>query len=429
MEFVLAAMAYIIYTSGSTGTPKGIVQTHDMLFNLIRWQMEFTDIGRGLHFLQYASFTFDVSIQDAAYILSTGGCLHIAPEELRLDFRAINQYITSNGIEAAYFPFSAFVNYFAVNDVAAIDKSPLRHIITGGEQVILGNSIKEYLRRNPSVKIYNQYGPSETHVVTNYTVGGGDGVITAHLPIGKPVSETSVYILNGELRPVPVGVEGEIYIAGKNVAAGYWKLDELTAQRFITIEVTPGVRERVYRTGDIARMLPGGDIEYRGREDDQVKIKGYRIELMEIQRVTLKHEGISDAVVLAINDLSGDKHIVVYYTTHHQVDAPTLRKFISEHLPEYMIPSFLVQINSFPLTSNGKLNKKALPDPFAVKANRAAPENETHKILHELWCETLGIAEAGIDDPFFQTGGHSLKAIKLLSAISLRLNVELDLAD
>ncbi len=423
--------SYVIYTSGSTGIPKGIVQTHRMLYNLIRWQEQFTNIGSKLQFYQYASFTFDVSIQDVCYVLSTNGCLHIALEEIRLDFRSIHRYIVENEIQAVYFPFSVFVNFFGVNSVDDLVLTPLKHIICGGEQVFLGNSVRDFMAQRPDVFIHNQYGPSETHVVTNLSVSGPQTTASARLPIGYPVSQTSLYVLDEKKKIVPFGVKGEVYISGWNLAAGYWNMDDLTRERFFSLPVGPDRVETLYRTGDLGVLWQDGVLEYCGRADDQLKIKGYRIEPGEIQSVILSLSDITDAIAVALPDLSGDLHLILYYSSVTKVDERDLRNFAESQLPQYMVPSFFVWVDKFPTTANGKLDKSALPNPFQQTRVLFQPDlsNPILNNLHQLWCRALGVADVGIDDAFFSSGGHSLKAIKLLSLISKEMRISLELSD
>jgi len=423
--------AYIIYTSGSTGIPKGIVQTHAMLANLVDWQRKFTSIGDERIFLQYASFTFDVSVQDFCYILSTGGTLHIANEELRRDFNALNQYVIGNEIDSIYLPFSAFTNYVGLNNLPSLLRTSLRTIITGGEQVLLGNSAQAFLSARPTLKIYNQYGPSETHVVTNFVIGESDGKISHYSPIGRPIANTTIYILDERFRIVPVGVTGQIFIGGDGLANGYWNQPELTASKFITLEIETGKPEIFYASGDIGKWLPDGSIQFQGRADDQVKVRGYRVELGEIQSLLLRHSRVTDLIAVLVADLTGDRHIVVYYTSADGNDIDDLKDFASKNLPDYMVPSFCLKVKSFPLTANGKINKKLLPDPWlqAVDGLKSLPQSDLEKAVAQVWCRVLGMKEVGLDDQFFQIGGYSLKAIKLLSALTEIVKVKLELGD
>ena len=429
VELEAGDVAYIIYTSGSTGTPKGILQTHGMLYNLMEWQAKYTDIGHGLRFFQYTSFSFDVSIQDVCFILRTGGTLYIASEDIRLDFERMRLFLLDHKIEGLYFPYSVLNSFLGINDHIKMKGHVIRHIITGGEQVIVNDHIEGFLSENPNIKLHNQYGPSETHVVTDYTFQADDKPVLKRSPIGEAVANTSIYILDEDLNLLPTGVVGEAYIGGANVAKGYWNLPELTKQRFIYLEIKDK-KEFVYRSGDIVRRWPDGKLEYIGREDDQYKINGYRIELGEIQKMLLKHESIADAVTMAVADENGDKHLTAYYATESEITDEELTDYLGTFLPDYMIPSFLIKMRSIPLTPNGKLDKKSLPDPFASHLKRkeyVKPETQLQTELTEIWSEVLGVSNIGIDDDFFELGGYSLKAMRLLGRLGRQFDVNLEL--
>lgn len=422
-------IAYIIYTSGSTGTPKGISQKHGMLFNLIEWQTHHSEIDQGLRYFLYTSFVFDVSIQDMCFILRTGGTLFIASEDIRLDFRQVRKYLLEYKIEGLYFPYSVLNSFFQINNAESMKGHALRHIVTGGEQVIINQGIEQFLQQNKQTKLHNQYGPSETHVVTNFTLRSDDSTILKRTPIGTPVANTAVYILDEKQEIVPFGVTGEAYIGGANVAKGYWNLPRLTSERFISLDLHKK-NELVYRSGDIVRRWPNGVIEYVGREDDQIKIKGYRIELGEIQKMLLKHKEVSDAITISVEDANSDKHLTVYYSAKDEISKADLIDYLETFLPSYMIPSFLIRVDAIPLTSNGKLDKTLLPNPFELNQKNsiyAKPETGIQEDLVEIWEEILGVSKIGIDDDFFELGGYSLKAIKLLGRLGQKFDADLEL--
>lgn len=430
--FDLELPAYMIHTSGSTGNPKGILQTHSTLANLVQWQEAHTDIGRKRKFLQYASFHFDVSLQDFSYILCTGGELHICSEDIRLDFEALLQYVISNELDAIYLPFSVFSNFFQINELAAFEGHHLKHLITGGEQVLIGDGIREFLLKYPEVQLHNQYGPSETHVVTAHTISGNDDLIPRHLPIGKPVSNTRIYIVDEQNRLVPEGVLGEVYASGANLAQGYLNADEGNASRFATVSIQGRPGEWVYKTGDKARWLPGGIIEYLGRSDDQVKVQGYRIELGEIITAMLQYPAVTEAVVITA-EKNERTYLIGYLISEEEQDVNELRAFLSQRLPAYMVPAHLVQIGSFPLTANGKLDKKRLlaTTEFANpnKAQYKAPENEMEERVVDIWAEELQLKQLGTADNFFSVGGDSVLAIRVVSLINKAFGAHIEVKD
>jgi tyrocidine synthetase III len=422
---VLDDPSFIIYTSGSTGNPKGVIQTHRMLNNLIQWNIYHSGIDTGLKHLQYCSFSFDVSLQDCWFVLSSGGTLFITPESMKTDFLSLMDYIIENGIEVLCFPFSALTGFF--NDLAPgfIDKHQVKHIISSGEQLTVNKTLADFLHQNPGVKLHNHYGPSETHVVTSYTMSeDGEGIVS-YAPIGKPLPNTFIYLLDKNLQPVPGKVIGEIYIGGENVAAGYLNLSELTAQRFI---VSPfDKQQKLYKTGDLAYVDYAGNIIYLGRNDDQVKIRGYRIELAETKNALLAQEGITQAYVDVVkrnNELS----LVAYIVASTDIDKRRLRKDLSALLPDYMVPAHMVLVDAIPLTPNGKINKKALPpidESVLASAEYVAPHREAEKRLVVVWKKVLGVESVGITDDFFELGGHSLHITRMLYEINKVFDIKL----
>lgn len=432
ISFSLENLSYIIHTSGSTGKPKGIMQTHKTLANLSEWQAKYTDINGDLKFLQYASFLFDVSIQDFACILTTGGQLHICSEAIRLDFTALRDYIVSNEIEALFFPFSVFSNFFQINDLEDFEGHRLRHLITGSEQVLIGEGIKRFLLKYPDVQLHNQYGPSETHVVTSHTISGKDNSIPRHLPIGQPISNTGIHIVDADEQLLPVGVIGEIYVSGSNLATGYWNLKAQTESGFSNLQLPGNNEKRVYKTGDKARWLPDGIIEYLGRSDDQVKIQGYRIELGEIITALLCDSTILEAVVITAED-QNRSFLIGYFISEEKKSVESIRSDLARILPQYMIPTYIVQIDSFPLTSNGKLDKKKLMQSTNLtshnKENYVEPECETEKIIVGIWELELGHKKIGTEDNFFSLGGDSILAIRVISLINKTLESNVEIKD
>jgi amino acid adenylation domain-containing protein len=410
-------LSYIIYTSGSTGMPKGVMQTHRMLYNLIQWDNDCSGLTWGTSLLQYASFAFDSSLQDIYFSLTNGGTCYVLNEKIRLDFPALAKYIISNQIQILSLPFSALSNFFNIIDLSLLDGHSIRHIISTGEQLVIGSKLENFLIAHPHIPIHNFYGPSETHVVTACSFTAKQK-LPKHIPIGKPISNSTIYILDKYYNPVPIGVTGEVFIGGENLARGYLKNEQLTSQKFVAHFFIDG--DKLYKTGDLGRWLPDGTIEYLGRFDDQVKIRGYRIELGEIESLLHQCELVKQAVVLAKDDKTGSKRLVSYIVPEKSFDRKALISYLKSLLPEYMIPSLWVELEHLPLTPNGKVDKRALPDPDAAELlnnEYVAPRNETEVVLVEMWQDMLGVKKVGVYDNFFELGGHSLMVIKMVSNI------------
>lgn len=418
--------SFIIYTSGSTGNPKGVVQTHRMLSNLIQWNIYDSGIESGLKHLQYTSFSFDVSLQDCWFVLSTGGTLYITPESMKIDFKKLSNYVAVNAVEVLCFPFSALINFFDSLDENFIKNHKIKHIISSGEQLILSSALEKFLLENPKVKLHNHYGPSETHVVTSFTIcEEEENDITAYVPIGKPVANTTIYLLDKSRQPVPQKVIGEIYVGGENLALGYLNLPDLTNERFITNPFQK--EEKLYKTGDLAYQDYTGSIIYLGRNDDQVKIRGYRIELAEIKGAIAMQESVIQSFVEVITR-GNEQFIAAYIAANEPIDRLYLKKQLSKVLPDYMVPSYIILVDAIPLTSNGKIDKKALPeidDDALVTSKYMAPKTPLEKQLAAIWKELLDVDKVGVFDNFFELGGHSLKMHKMLNRIKTDLEAEI----
>lgn len=422
--------SYVIYTSGSTGTPKGVVQTHLMLSNLVQWNAARSGIEPGLKLLQYSSFYFDVSLQDCWFTLCNGGELHVTSDDIRTDLTSLLKYIITKKVAVLVFPFSAMRVFFLSNGLPDFEGHSIRHIVASGEQLIVNAPLKEFLEHNPEVKLHNHYGPSETHVVTSFTIQAAAGPVINYLPIGKPVDNTAIYILDKYLQPVPVGVKGEIYIEGANLAIGYLNLPHLTAERFITSPF--GTGKNLYKTGDIAYWLPDGNIVYANRNDNQLKIRGYRIEPREIEKALEELPQVKNAIVNVFAQ-GADKSLCAYLVMDAELDIQAIRTYLYSKVPDYMMPSYFVRIERIPITTNGKINKKALPDPLVYGSRIAneyvAPENETEATLVSIWEEVLNRKEIGTTENFFELGGDSIKAIGLLHRVQKQFSLQIKVID
>ncbi|MDQ1355029.1 MAG: hypothetical protein QG657_5338, partial [Acidobacteriota bacterium] len=416
-------LAYIIYTSGSTGKPKGVMVGHRSLVNLCCWHNTYFVITSWDRFSRYVGFSFDASICEFFPSLISGASICIIPEEIKLELEKLNCYYENNGVTVSLLPAQVAEQFMTINNTS------LRILEVGGDR------LKTFVKRN--YQLYNCYGPTEdTICTTSYLVTESSD----NIPIGKPIANNRVYILDSDNCLQPVGVPGELYISGECLAQGYLNQPELTAEKFIYLHHSSFIIHHLelYRTGDLARWLSDGNIEFLGRIDQQVKIRGFRIELGEIESCLMKHPDIKEAVVLAQEE-SGDKYLCGYIVPTRELVIVELREYLSKDLPDYMIPSYFVQLEKIPLTPNGKIDRKALPGlELKTGAGYIAPRNDIENKLVKLWAEILGRDTAhisqlqtsiGIDDNFFQLGGHSLKATILVSKIHKELNIRLPLAE
>ncbi|WP_189529077.1 non-ribosomal peptide synthetase, partial [Streptomyces sindenensis] len=412
-----AAPAYVIYTSGSTGRPKGVLVTHAGVASLAATQRERLDAGPGSRVLQMASPSFDAAFWDVCMALLNGATLVVAPAARLLPGQGLVDVINEHEVTHALIPPAALAA------LAPQDLPSLRTLIVGGEATS-GELVAVWSRGR---RMVNAYGPTEATVaVTLSGALSGSGTPS----IGVPVDAARLYVLDGSLQPVAPGAGGELYIAGTCVARGYLGRPGLTAERFVAdpFEARGG---RMYRTGDLVKWLPDGTLEYLGRADDQVKIRGFRIELGEIESVLARHADIDRAVVVVRESEDGDKRLVAYLVaaTGFSVPGPAeLREYLGAELPEYMLPSAFVALDAFPLTPNGKLDRKALPEPnLAGMVAIRAPRTPQEEILCALFAEILGVPKVGIDDSFFELGGHSLLATRLITRARAVFGIELPL--
>ncbi|KOV53495.1 hypothetical protein ADL00_34060, partial [Streptomyces sp. AS58] len=425
--------AYLIYTSGSTGRPKGVVMSCGALVNLMSWHASAIPAEAGSRVAQFTAISFDVSAQEILSALLDGKTLVVPDEEIRRNPEEFVAWLRQQKATELYAP-NMMVD--ALGEAVAeqgTDLPLLRHVSQAGEALVLSDRVRGLCGAAGTV-LHNHYGPSETHVVTAHTLPADRAAWPGGAaPIGRPVWNTRVYVLDLALRPVPVGVAGELYVSGAQLARGYHARPGLTAQRFVANPFTPG--ERMYRTGDLARWNAEGQLEYLGRTDDQVKVRGFRIELGEVEAALSAHPSVAQAVVMVREDRPGDKRLVGYLvptggTTRSDgitagVDLAALRAHLGAMLPEYMVPSALVILEGLPLTVTGKLDRRKLSAPDYT---RSAPSREPSSIQEEILCrifaEGLNVPYIGVDDNFFECGGHSLLAVKLVSRIRSIMGVD-----
>src|SRR6185436_10749454 len=412
------SLAYVIYTSGSTGRPKGVMNQHRGVVNRLVWMQAQFGIGTDDVVLQKTPFSFDVSVWEFFWPLQQGATLVMARPDGHRDPAYLRDVVEREGVTTLHFVPSMLQPF--VEAVEAGRCGSLRHVVCSGEALPPALVRRFYDRFAGPVVLTNLYGPTEAAVdVSCWTCprDGAEGVV----PIGRPVWNTALYVLDAALRPVPVGIPGELYIGGVQVARGYQGRAAMTAERFVPDPFSAQGGARLYRTGDRARWRADGAIEYLGRLDFQVKVRGFRIELGEIEAALRQAPGVSDCTVVAREDETGDRRLVAYIVGEAEVEA--LRDRLRRTLPEYMVPSAFVVLDALPLTANGKLDRKALPAPEGdayARRSYEAPLGEVEAALAGIWAEVLGVERGGRRDHFFELGGHSLLAIKLVERMRRR---------
>ncbi|MES9512241.1 amino acid adenylation domain-containing protein, partial [Streptomyces sp. NPDC000609] len=421
--------AYIMYTSGSTGTPKGIVTTHADVTALLRdsrW-----NVGPADRVLFHAPHAFDASTYELWAPLVHGGSVSIAPE-VKLDSAALHHLITDTRVTHIHVTAGLFR---VISEEHPEIFTDVTEVLTGGD-VVPPTAVRRLLGALPHLTVRHLYGPTETTLCATQHLVTTEADLGHTLPIGSPMDDTRVYVLDSALRPAPVGVPGELYIAGAGLARGYLNRPGLTAERFVACPFG-AVGERMYRTGDLARWRADGTLDYLGRTDDQVKIRGFRIELGEIEAALLDRPGIAQATAIVREDTPGDKRLTAYVvpaegtaTASDTVDTSGIRTDLAAVLPDYMVPSAILVLDTLPLTVNGKLDRRALPAPdhtTALEASYRAPRTPDEQLMCEAFADILGLPQVGIDDNFFDLGGHSLLATRLVSRVRSTLQVELPL--
>lgn len=418
-------VAYIIYTSGSTGRPKGVLVTHQNVVSLVR-ETDYVSFNDQNILLSTGSSSFDATTFEYWGMLLNGGQLILCPESKLLDHELLKNEIQSRKVNMMWFTSSWF-NQLVETDISLFET--LKTILVGGEK-LSQKHIEKLKQAYPSIEIINGYGPTEnTTFSLTYNIKSTSDNIS--IPIGRPLNNRSAYVLNADQKLVPVGVAGEIYLGGSGVAKGYLNQEKLTTERFIKNPFIEGDTSKLYKTGDLGRWLPDGNIEYLGRIDGQVKIRGYRIELEEIEAVLLQSDLVKQAVVIAKEDADGDKKLVGYVVGKDAFEKEKIAYYLSSKLPDYMVPTFIVELDGIPLTSNGKVDKRALPDPEINTSSQPSvnPGNELEEKLIKVWLDVLKIDSIGINDDFFEMGGHSLLAIRLMSVLRKELGLEINIGD
>ena len=424
-EVKLDNLAYIIYTSGSTGKPKGVAIEHRNAVALLDWATQVFNPEDLAGVLASTSICFDLSVFELFVPLSRGGKVILAENALHLPTLPAAPYVTLiNTVPSA------------IAELLRMDGIPssVRTVNLAGEP-LRNKLVQQVYEHNTVQKVFNLYGPSEDTTYSTYTLvkkGGNEPP-----PIGRPIANTQVYILDAQKQPVPIGVPGELYIGGAGLARGYLNRPELTADRFILNPFSDEPNSRLYKTGDLARYLSDGNIEFLGRIDHQVKIRGFRIELGEIEAAIGQHPALRETVVLVREDNPGDKRLVAYIVSNSALKTQDselindLRCYLKQKLPQYMMPSAFVLLESLPLTTNGKIDRRSLPAPDINQAefesNFTEPRTPDEQLIAEIWAEVLGLERVGIHDNFFELGGHSLLATQAISRLREAFQVEVPL--
>jgi amino acid adenylation domain-containing protein len=424
-----AQLAYVLYTSGSTGQPKGVAQTWRTADNLVQWQLTRATAGSrpAARVLQFASISFDVSFQEVWSTLCQGATLVLLPDGSHQELDRLDRFLAEHDVQRAFLPSAVLQQVAGLADSALPGPPSGCEIITAGEALQVNDQLRAWLRRLGGERFYNQYGPTETHAASQEVLPVADADRWPALPsIGTAVDNTRLYVLDARLQPVPVGVVGELYIAGASLARGYLHRPGLTAQRFLP-DPFGAAGERMYRTGDLVRRHPDGSLDYTGRADRQVKVRGFRVELGEVESALLALPGVREAAVLVREDQPGDQHLVGYLVGAITVEAA--REQLAQRLPGHLVPTRWVPLERLPLTVNGKLDRRALPAPERAgdAAGYQPPATETQARLAEIWAEVLRLDRVGARDDFFALGGHSLLATRLIAAVNQRMSARLSL--
>ena len=424
--------AYVLYTSGSTGQPKGVAMEHRALTNLIHWQIQQSTAGPQSKTLQFASIGFDVSFQELFATWCAGGTLVLIDEIQRRDMALLFKIIVSEQIERIFVPFVILQQFIEICDDFGTSGLSLREIVTAGEQLQITPQFVRFFEHHPDCKLVNQYGPTEAHVVASYTLDPFPQNWPTRPPIGRPIANLQLFVLDSLLQPLPIGVPGELHIGGIGVARGYLNQPAWTAEKFLKNPFSTESGSRLYRTGDKARWRDDGQLEFLGRIDQQIKYRGFRIELGEIESVMNQFPQVAQAVVILREDQAGEKSLVAYIVPANPEAVPTvsdLRTFLLKQLPEYMVPTTFVFLPNLPHTVNGKVNRKGLPIPTekGVTRNQATipPRSPLENLLVNTWKSLFGIKRISVEDNFFELGGHSLLAMRVVSNLRKQLQREI----
>ncbi len=422
-------LAYVIYTSGSTGRPKGVAMGRAPLENLIRWQTTASHAGIGTRTLQYTPLSFDVHFQELFGTWATGGTLVLIDDETRLDPTRLLRLLDERDIHRLFLPFIALQSLAEAGRARGAFPTTLREVITAGEQLQITADIAAWFSQRPDCSLHNHYGPSETHVVTAFTMTGPASTWPKLPPIGLPLPGVVMQLRDEQGAPRDDGQPGELFIAGRALADGYYRRPELTHERFSERD-----GRRWYRTGDLVRKLPDGHYEYLGRVDGQVKVRGHRVELGEIEIALSAHPAVRLAAVAAFEASPGITQLSAFVVLQSNAafDSAALRAFVAERLPDYMVPAYFTQVDDLPKTPSGKVDRRALPLPKITRPELAqefvAPKAGLEAALAHIWRTLLRLDRVGVHDPFFELGGNSLLTAQVLTRLRQSTGREIPLA-
>jgi amino acid adenylation domain-containing protein len=428
-------LAYVIYTSGSTGVPKGVAVRHRNLVNyadFITKKLGLRDYPQGLEFATVSTLAADLGNTCIYPALISGGGVHVIPHEASTDPLRFGQYLSQYPLDVLKIVPSHLQALLEGEQTARL--LPREFLIMGGE-ALTPKLVKQIESLRPTCQIMNHYGPTET-TIGSLTLSLKDydwrNSPLKTIPIGRPIQNTQVYVLDAHLEPVPIGVPGELYISGAGVSAGYLGDPQKTAERFVTNPFSQHPDSNMYRSGDVVRYGEDGAIEFLGRSDDQIKIRGFRVELGEIEAILARHAAVKQAVVVAKEDAQGEKRLVAYVVSDGAAEAgETLRRYLKQELPDYMVPQAIVPMAKLPLNANGKIDRKLLPEPEQVSKARTyvVPRTACETAMVDVWAEVLHLdkGKISVDDNFFDLGGHSLLATQVVSRLRRALNIELPL--
>ncbi|HKR14760.1 MAG TPA: amino acid adenylation domain-containing protein, partial [Pyrinomonadaceae bacterium] len=416
-------LANVLYTSGSTGRPKGAAMSHRSLVKVVEWQWRRLQCGSGTRTAQFASLSFDVSFLEMFSMLCFGGTVVLLSEAVRQDPVSLWNCLVEEQIEILFVPFVGLQQLAQVALTTETRPSQLREIASSGEQLHITPAVVRLFEILDTTALDNLYGPTESHAAMEFRLEGPPDSWPKRPPIGRAIVHSEIYLLDENLDPISSGVDGEIYIGGHGLARGYLRRPDLTAERFLPDPFSGEAGARMYRTGDSARYLPDGVLEFTGRIDNQLKIRGFRVEPEEVEAELNRHAAIRNAVVAGWSNGNGEQRLAAYFVTEagSSVSTPTLRRYLESKLPEYMVPAVFIPLEVLPLSPNGKLDRRALPLPAQLSRSLdtefVAPRNELEQQLAEIWTDVLGLDEIGINDNFFELGGHSLLAATLLTRL------------